>query len=197
MTQNLYRATVIAGNVGRFIGFLFIFYGVWQMFGGNFINGLWIAFIGWFLESAAIAQIQQQRVQGLLTGHHVSEVMSRAYTAIAADTTLQQMIDHHILNYGRRSFIIERDEEAIGLLTVHHIKEIPREQWETTTAAQAMTPVTDLKRIQPDMEMWAAIQEMDRNGVNQLPVMTNGHVKGMLSRGDIISYLRTLQELDT
>lgn len=196
MTKSLYRATVIAGNVGRFIGFLFIFYGVWQMFGGNFINGLWIAFIGWFLESAAIAQVQQQRIQGLLTGHHVSEVMSRAYTAIAADTTLQQLIDHHILSAGRRSFIVERNEEAIGLLTVHHIKEIPHEQWSTTTAAQAMTPVAGLKRIRPDMEMWTAIQEMDRNGVNQLPVMTNGHVKGMLSREDIISYLRTLQELD-
>jgi len=196
ITKSLYRATVIAGNVGRFIGFLFIFYGVWQMFGSNFINGLWIAFIGWFLESAAVAQVQQQRIQGLLTGHHVSEVMSRAYTAIAADTTLQQLIDQHILSSGRRSFIVERDEEAIGLLTVHHVKEIPREQWPTTTAVQAMTPVADLKRIQPDMEMWTAIQAMDRNGVNQLPVMTNGHVKGMLSREDIISYLRTLQQLD-
>ena len=166
------------------------------MFGGNFINGLWIAFIGWFLESAAIAQIQQQRIQGLLTGHQVSEVMSRAYAAISADTTLQQMVEHHILGSGRRSFIIERNEEAIGLLTVHHIKEIPREQWETTTAAQAMTPVADLKRIRPDTEMWAAMQEMDRDGVNQLPVMTNGHVKGMLTREDVISYLRTLQELD-
>jgi predicted transcriptional regulator len=196
MTQSLHRATVIAGNVGRFIGFLFIFFGVWLMFGGNFINGLWIAFIGWFLESAAVAQIQQQRIQGLLTGHQVSEVMSRAYAAISADTTLQQMVEHHILGSGRRSFIIERNEEAIGLLTVHHIKEIPREQWETTTAAQAMTPVADLKRIRPDTEMWAAMQEMDRDGVNQLPVMTNGHVKGMLTREDVISYLRTLQELD-
>jgi Zn-dependent protease len=76
ITHNLRRATTIAGNLGRLIGFLFIFYGVWQMVSGNFINGLWIAFIGWFLESAAIAQIQQQRVQGLLSGHRVSEVMS-------------------------------------------------------------------------------------------------------------------------
>jgi len=195
ITKSLYRATVIAGNVGRFIGFLFIFYGVWQMFGGNFINGLWIAFIGWFLESAAVAQIQQQRIQDLLTGHRVSEVMSRAYTAISADTTLQQLIDHHILSSGRRSFIVERDEEAIGLLTVHHIKEIPREQWKTTTAAQAMTPVANLKRIQPDTEIWTAVQEMDRNGVNQLPVMTNGHCLGMLSREDLIDFMRTRREL--
>jgi len=36
---------------------------------------------------------------------------------------------------------------------------------------------------------------MDRDGVNQLPVMTDGQVVGMLSREDVITFLRTLQEL--
>lgn len=196
MTQSLRRATMIAGNVGRFIGFIFIFFGLWQIFGGNFINGLWIAFIGWFLESAANGQIQQQRLESLLTGHRVSEVMSRSYTAIPGETTLQQMVDHHILGHGRRSFVVEQAGNMVGLLTLHHLKEIPRQDWDLTTATQAMIPVAELKRVQPETEMWAAIQEMDRNGVNQLPVMTNGHLEGMLSREDIISYLRTLQELD-
>ena len=195
-THNLRRATTIAGNVGRVIGFLFIFAGVWQMLSGNLINGLWIAFIGWFLESAAVAQIQQQRLQGLLTGHRVSEVMSRSYTAISPQTTLQQMVDHHVLGSGRRSFIVEDGDKVVGLLTLHHIKVIPREDWALTTAEQAMTPLTELKLIRPQTEMWVAIQEMDRDGVNQLPVMSNGHIDGLLSREDIISYLRTLQELD-
>jgi Zn-dependent protease/CBS domain-containing protein len=195
-THNLRRATTIAGNVGRLIGFLFIFVGVWQMLSGSLINGLWIAFIGWFLESAAVAQIQQQRIQGLLTGHRVSEVMGRNYTAVSAKTTLQQMVDHHILGSGRRSFIVEDGDKVVGLLTLHHIKEVPREDWDLTTAAQAMTPLAELKLIRPETEMWVAVQEMDRDGVNQLPVMSNGHIDGMLSREDIISYLRTLQELD-
>jgi signal-transduction protein with cAMP-binding, CBS, and nucleotidyltransferase domain len=35
--------------------------------------------------------------------------------------------------------------------------------------------------------------EMDRDGVNQLPVMTSGRIEGMLTREDIISYLRELR----
>src|SRR5579872_4950815 len=61
--KNFRRATVIAANTGRFFGFLFIVAGVWLALKGNLINGLWIAFIGWFLESAAVAQVQQQLVQ--------------------------------------------------------------------------------------------------------------------------------------
>jgi hypothetical protein len=41
---------------------------------------------------------------------------------------------------------------------------------------------------------WTALKEMDRDGVNQLPVMGEGVTQGMLGREDIISYLRTLKE---
>jgi CBS domain-containing protein len=98
---------------------------------------------------------------------------------------------------GRRSFVVKRDDGAIGMLTVHHIKEVPRSEWPTTASAQAMIPIERTKQVQPDAELWTALEEMDRDGVNQLPVMVNGHLEGMLSREDVITYLRTLQELGT
>jgi CBS domain-containing protein len=84
---------------------------------------------------------------------------------------------------------------VIGLLTIHHLKEIPRSGWPTMTAAQAMIPAEQIKRLRPDTELWAALEEMDRDGVNQLPVMVDGQIQGMLSREDVVSYLRTLREL--
>jgi CBS domain-containing protein len=60
-----------------------------------------------------------------------------------------------------------------------------------------MLPLEQLKSIDPDTELWAALQKLDRNGVNQLPVARDHHVVGMLSREDVISFLRTLQELGT
>jgi CBS domain-containing protein len=60
-----------------------------------------------------------------------------------------------------------------------------------------MLPLKELKRIDPDVELSAALQEMDRDGVNQLPVTKDEHVIGMLSREDVITFLRTIQELGT
>jgi CBS domain-containing protein len=57
------------------------------------------------------------------------------------------------------------------------------------TAAQAMTPAERMKRLRPDAELWAALEEMDRDGINQLPVMVDGQIQGMLSREDVVSYL--------
>jgi CBS domain-containing protein len=195
ITRNLRQATVVAGNLGRFIGFLFILFGVYQVFTGDFVNGLWIGFIGWFLESAALAQVQQQKLHDLLSGRRVSQAMSTDYASIPPDTTVQTLVDRHVLGNGQLSFVVKDGDRVAGLLTLHDIKELSRPEWPTTTAAQAMIPLAQVKRVQPGEELWAAIEEMNHDGVSQLPVMTNGHIEGMLRREDIISYLRNLRAL--
>ena len=156
-TGNMRRATIIAANVGRFFAFLFIFTGVWQMFSGNFGGGLWIAFIGWFLDNAASAQVQQVTSQGALAGHKVSQAMSTHCTAVSADLTLQQLVDNHILASGQRCFFVNHGGTTVGLMTLHRIKEVPRSEWATTTAAQVMLPLEESRRIEPDTELWAAL----------------------------------------
>lgn len=198
ITRNFRRATFVAAGVGRFIGFAFIFLGVWQMFGNNFINGLWIALIGWFLESAAgaqIAQVDYQALSGAVVNRRVSDVMSRNCPQVAADETLQEVVDSHLLNTGQRSFVVARGDELEGLLTLHRIKDVPRDEWPLTTVRQAMIPAQQVKRIAPEAGIWNALREMDADGVNQLPVMTDGHVVGMLTREGVIGFLRTVQEL--
>ena len=195
ITNNLRRATLVAANVGRFFGFLFIFVGVWQIFSGNF-GGAWIALIGWFLESAATAQLQQTTLQALLAGHHVSQAMQSHFESVPADLTLQRLVDEHVLGRGIRCFLIKRGDGAVGLTTLHRIKEVPQSQWETTTVAQIMVPLEQLKRIKPEAELWTALEEMAHDGVNQLPVMRDGQIVGMLSRENIITFLGTLHAME-
>jgi CBS domain-containing protein len=106
-------------------------------------------------------------------------------------------VDEHILGRGQRCFLVNRGDNTVGLMTLHQIKEVPRPDWATTSAAQVMLPIERLESIAPNAELWAALQKMDRGGVNQLPVTRDNHVVGMLSREDVITYLRTLQELGT
>lgn len=193
-THSLRRATLIAASLGRFIAYLFIILGVWQMFSGNFGNGLWIAFIGWFLETAASSQIHQQTIHDLLEGHHVADAMRRDYTTVSPDATLEQLVTEHILGSGCRSLVVKQNDRVTGLLTLHNVKAIPSSDWLTTTAAQVMIPVAQMKRIRPDAELADALGEMDRDGVNQLPVMVGEKIQGVLGRDDVISIVRNLSE---
>lgn len=195
VTRNLHRATVTASNAGRLFAYAFIIFGVWQVFVGNLIGGLWIAFIGWFLETAAVAQVQQDAIQRLLAGHKVSEAMHACDPPVAPETTLQELVDHHILGAGRRNFLVGQPDHVDGLLTLHRIKEVAGNEWTTTTAAQAMIPRARMKSVGPDTSLVTAMQSMDRNGFNQLPVMVDGRAEGILNREDAISYLQVLRDL--
>ena len=194
ISHNLRRATLIAATVGRFIAYLFILAGVWQIAIGQFSDGLWIAFIGWFLESAAASQIQQQTVHDLLAGHRVADAMRRDYTTVRPSATLEQLVNEHILGSGCRCLLVEENGRAAGLLTLHEVKKIPRLDWPTTTAAQVMISGEQMKRIRPEAELVDALVEMDRDGVSQLPVMVGDQIQGVLGRDDVIGLLRNLTE---
>jgi Zn-dependent protease len=195
VNKNFRRATLIAASTGRFFGFLFIVVGVWQVLRGNLANGLWTAFIGWFLESAAGTQIQQQMMQGLLVGHKVSEVMGNSCTHVSGDLSLQKLIDQEVLAHGRRDFLVDQGDQVVGLLSLHDVKEIPRASWPTTTVAQAMVPLDKVSRIGSNAELWTAMETMGRDGIGQMPVMQGNRVVGMVSTSDIVKYLRTLQQI--
>jgi CBS domain-containing protein len=52
-----------------------------------------------------------------------------------------------------------------------------------------------LETVAPDTPLVEALERMGKGDVNQLPVMTNGHVEGLLSRGDLIRVMSTRAEL--
>ena len=195
VTRSFQRATSIAANTGRFFGYAMIFWGIWLLLNGQVFNGVWIAFIGWFLESAAASQIQQTMVKGLLVGHKVSEVMNRDLHAVPGETTLTDLVEKHVLTTGKRSFLIGRDGHPAGLLTLSGVRQVPRTNWATTTAEQAMIPFDRVITIPASAELWMALEKMGRNGVNQIPVVDDGSVVGLLSRDDIVEYMHVLRQL--
>jgi Zn-dependent protease/CBS domain-containing protein len=193
--HDLQRATLIAAAVGRGFGFLFIAIGVWQLLAGNLIGGLWIAFIGWFLESAAAAQTAQVVIRGALAGHTVSQAMSGQCPIVPGNLTLQELVERQILGAGQRSFLVNRGGTVVGLMTLARIRQVPQSNWATTTVEHAMLPLEGSKRVAPDTPLSTAMELMARDSESQLPVMSNGKAVGVLTREDAVTFLNTLRQL--
>lgn len=192
---NLQRSTRWASLVGQGVAYLFILWGIWRIFTGDWVGGLWIAFIGWFLDNAASSSYQQLTIRNLLAGHKVKEVMSRECLEVGPNTPLDRLVNEHVLPRGARCFPVVEGGLVKGLLTLHNIKGISQDRWASTTVGQVMTPLDGLKKVSPDEELWAAMQNMTQDGVNQLPVMDDGHLLGMLGRDNIVSFIRIKGEL--
>jgi Zn-dependent protease len=195
VTRNFRRATSVATLTGRFFGFLLIFIGVWQLLAGALLNGLWTAFIGWFLESAAASQAQQQVLKDLLAGHKVSEIMSRDCTRVPGDLTLQELVETYVLGSGHRCFVVTRGDETIGLATLSEITRVPRSSWATTRIADVMIPFERLVSTPASAEAWTTVERMGRDGSSQIPVVEGSKIIGVLSREDVLHYLGILRSL--
>ncbi len=196
-SQDLRRATRIASNVGRAIGFLLILIGIALIFFGNWINGLWLAFIGWFLENAASSSYRQLALQEILKGHRVSELMTRDCPTIPPQLTIQQLVNEQILTSGRRCFPVVQNDRVLGLITIHDIKGIPRQQWHTKTAEEVMTPFAKLKSVSPDEDLATVLKILTEKNINQLPVIKDGNIVGMIARDNLLSFISVRSELGT
>jgi Zn-dependent protease/predicted transcriptional regulator len=195
VTNSLQRATQVASIFGQGIGFVMIFWGVSQMFGGHFFNGLWTAFIGWFLNSAAESVRREQVVRENLAGVRVTELMDREPGITTPDMSVQEFVFDHVLRQGRRALLVAEGGRLLGIVSITDAKELSQEKWSHTPVGEIMTPAP-LKTVPPNADMNKALQLLVEGTLNQLPVVDDGRLVGLLSRADVLRFLQLREELD-
>jgi Zn-dependent protease/CBS domain-containing protein len=195
ITKNVDRSTRIAASVGQVVAFLFILDGLWKFFGGAGFNGLWIAFIGWFLMDAAKSSYAQVEIAAAFRGMGVSEVMSHDCAIVNREMSLQEFVDTYLLKTGERCFAVEDRGHFVGLITLRDIGAIPRDRWDNATVREAMRPLEELHTISPDTQVLDALRIMASKDVNQLPVVANGTLQGIVSRSHLMQLLQARSEL--
>jgi Zn-dependent protease/predicted transcriptional regulator len=187
-TGSLERATNVASYVGQGFGLLLIFLGVAQVLSGNFLGGMWIAFIGWFLNGAAEATRHDALLRAGLRGAHVADLMSRDLPVASPDMTVEELVFEHTLRRGRRALLVMDGRELLGIVSITDIRELPREEWARTPVARIMTSVP-LKTVAADADLEQSLRLLGDGTVNQLPVMEGGRPVGLLSRSDVLRFV--------
>jgi Zn-dependent protease/CBS domain-containing protein len=194
VTGRLRRATQIAAFIGQGLGFLLIIWGFSQVLGGAVLNGIWIAFIGWFLTSAAETERRGQALRETLKGISVSRVMDPQPPLASIDLSVQAFVDEHVFRRGQRALLVVDDGYIAGLVSVSDVKAIPQEAWPTTPIAQIMTR-PPLTTVSPDDGLDTVLRRLVQGSFNQVPVVDQGRFVGLLSRADILRFLENRELL--
>lgn len=195
VTGNLHRATDIAAIVGNFFAYLLIFFGLLQFFTGNGLGGLFTAFIGWFLLNASNATRTQATFDKAFGDVLVSQMMTTNVVTAPANISLQRLIDEYMLPQGLRSVFIMQGNQLAGLITLSDIRRIPREQWAHTLVGSTMIPVERLHTVTPQQSLKEVLNLMNKQNVNQLPVVQDGNLVGVLTREAILRSLAIRSDL--
>ncbi len=202
--DDLRRATRWASWVGQGIAWLMIMAGVSMVFGAQIpylgsgvANGVWLAFIGWFLNSASVRSYRQVIIQDILEGVPVTRMMRSDPPTVPLDVSVSALIDDHIMKSDDQAFPVLDDRgRMVGIVTLDDVRSVPRDARDTKNIRQIMTPLDDLETLSPDDEASGALRMLVQRDVRQLPVLEDGQdLVGLLRRRDIIKWLQLESDL--
>jgi Zn-dependent protease/CBS domain-containing protein len=194
-TKDLRRATRLASNFGRLIGFILIGAGIWFIFTGYWFNGLWLALIGWFLFNSATQSYRQLVLQQSLQGYSASDIMHHDCSMIAPTTTIEKLVNEFMLPQGRRCFLVTEGGKMQGLVTLQEIKKVQRDAWATTEVSKIMQPVDQLAWVKPEEDLNTVMTMLTEKDINQIPVMEKGEVVGMVARDNLLNFINVRSSL--
>jgi Zn-dependent protease/predicted transcriptional regulator len=190
ITGDLARATRIASTAGKVFAYLMIFAGIWQALNGNWVGGLWLAFIGWFLLSAAQESFAQVAMRNTLAGVRAEDIMTRDIPTVPRDMSIEEYV-HEVLRTGRRCHIVTGSGKPVGLVTLHAARMEPREEWANTAIQAVMLPIERIHSASPEEPVLGVLERMQSEDVNQMPVISEGQIIGMVARDAILRVLQT------
>ncbi len=197
ITKSLRRATEIAVGAGQIVGGLFILWGVIQIFsGGDLINGLWIAAIGWFLQNAASSSLQQVVLTERLKLVRVGDVQRTDTATVSRQTTVEELIERYLLPGNRRAMPVSDDGRLVGMVTLGDIKEVPAELRATTQVGAVMGGRDGLVTVHPGDTLADALNALASRDLEQVPVIDGERYVGMLTRADLVRQLQLRETLD-
>jgi Zn-dependent protease/CBS domain-containing protein len=99
LTGDRNRATRVAGRIGEGFAYLIIGIGIFLAARGNYVNGLWLAVLGWFIAQSARAAVASTAFTERLDGITVADIMDAQPVSMPASTTVAQAQDEYFLRY--------------------------------------------------------------------------------------------------
>jgi Zn-dependent protease/CBS domain-containing protein len=201
LTQNLRKATRWAAYVGQVIAWSMIISGIAMIFGmqlpflgEGLVSGVWLIFIGWFLNNAASRSYQQLMIRNILIDVPVKRMTKRNPPTVPADVTVDQLIEDYIMQTDEHAFPVLNGDNLVGIVCLEDVRRLPGELRPEKLVSEIMTPRSEIRSIHPDGDAFEAMITISRNSVRQLVVMDGDEMFGLVRRRDIIRFLQIQSE---
>jgi len=189
------RSTRIAARTGQVVAYGMIALGISAAVGnfaplGGAVGGLWLAFIGWFLLTAARQSQAQVEARGALEGLRVADIMTPELHTVGREISLEDYA-REMVRTGRRAHLVLAGNQLVGLITAEALSAVPQHDWDVTSVQAVMLPKEKLHWAAPEEPALSLLDRMRSVGVPQMPVIAGGSVVGVVTRDSI---LRVLQQ---
>ena len=197
ITHNLQKATKITTGIGRMFGYLLSFIGVLYIIYGAFLNGIWLIFIGFFISQSAKSSYQSVMITDLLGKTSVRKFMTEEVVSVDEQLSIQDLVELYFLKYKFVIFPVRRQDEIVGIINITSIQNLSQDSWKSTTVKEVMLPLTDDMIALPEETVADVLNKLFGNEAGRVLVMEQNRLIGIVTRTDVLNYLRIHSQLNS
>src|ERR1700730_7933850 len=188
------RGVHSAVRIGRVFAYLMIAFGVFLLFTGSVLNGIWIAFVGLFLLSAGSSEEVGSAVRGLLSHVPVSAAMTSPVVTVSDWLTVEQFLEsiapqHPFTTYPVR----DPSGNLTGIVRLGDLMRMPPQSRASERLKDRARPIAEVPTARPDEDLAALIQRVGTALDQRVLVFDNGRLVGIMSPRDVSRMLAIRQ----
>ncbi|MBA2254142.1 MAG: site-2 protease family protein [Chloroflexi bacterium] len=199
VTGDFLRATRIATLIGRTVAYGMIAIGFFIAINGSVVEGVWLAFIGWFLNQAAEASYRRVAIEKLIEGIRVQDVMDRDVRVVNPNLTLDTLVDQHLLTGQASLYPVTLDGDMLmGTVEIAQVSRIAREDWPNTRVTDIMTRGDAIVTMTEAEALWDAVTRFEESTLPAIAVVdveTRRRLLGLVTRDGVFRALRNRAQL--
>ncbi len=200
-TRSYIKATRIAARSGQGFGFLMMFIGIAAALFGRrsglgmtSFEGVWIAFIGWFLTNMARQSYIHASTQDALSGLTVADLMMPEAPTIGRDLTLEEYL-HELTRTKSRTHLVVSDGHLAGLMTMDALRSVPKSEWPHTSVQAVMLPREKVQWAAPEEPALSLMERMRQDGLQEVAVVSHDRVIGLVTLDSLAQAVQIRTEL--
>ncbi len=183
------RAGSIAVRVGRLLGWATVGVGVALALADMITGGLLVLALGWLLITGARTLDKRLGLEELLRGARVADAIRSDVPHIDPALTVDTFAARYEGDDGYTCLPVVDGDTPVGVIGTRRLQRLGRRRFADTRAADVMAVPPIARFLEPGEDLWAAVEMMDRQGLDGLAVVVDGSLEGMVTResiGDLI-----------
>ena len=196
--NNLVSATRIASKYGAVLAYVLIALSCYKIvIHNNFISGMWLGLLGFFVYNAGDYAVKHIESRSLLDNETVARFLTSNIAAVSPDLTVSELINLYVDKHYQRSFPVVDQGRLLGLVHLDTVLSLDRHKWEWLHIRTVMEAVNSSNCIAVSENAANALETIKKHGKELLLVTDNNNrYIGVITFRDLANYLAITMKVD-
>jgi CBS domain-containing protein len=163
--------------------------GVFALFQGLFVTGMWQLMIGGFVLIAARSSYTLQLAHKVFEDKTVGALMASDPVTVGPEVTLSEFINQVMLRHGVTFVPVVEDDVLLGHIDQSVLASIEREHWANTRVGDVFAGLERSTMVTPDMPILDLLDLISKTGKRKFLVVSDHRLCGVITLADLTLFL--------